>query len=207
MEGVKASGSISLDCTLAGQTRNVSFDSPVTQLDMGRLSGTNGGFSLVNRSSFPVYARITAKGLPEEGSEPALAEGLSLSVEYRDIDGKTIDPDALKPGEDMDIRVRVQNSYSQKVSEIALVHPIPASWELVNFRLGEGSSSSSFSYQDIRDDRVMTYFDLNRGEEKTVQFRVNKTYGGQYFRPAIHTYAMYDESIRALVPGVKRRGE
>jgi hypothetical protein len=49
----------------------------------------------------------------------------------------------------------------------------------------------------------MTYFDLNRGEAKTVTFRVNKTYGGNYFRPAVHAYAMYDESIRALVPGIR----
>jgi uncharacterized protein YfaS (alpha-2-macroglobulin family) len=204
MEGVKASGSVNLDCTLVNNTRSVSFDSPVTRLDMGGLPGTAGAFSLANRSPFPVYARVTAKGLPEEGSEPPLSEGLSLSVEYRDtIEGRIIDPDALKPGEDMEVRVKVRNSYSQKVSEIALVHPIPASWELVNFRLGEGGASSPFKYQDIRDDRVMTYFDLNRGEEKTVQFRVNKTYGGSYFRPAIHAYAMYDESIRALVPGVK----
>jgi uncharacterized protein YfaS (alpha-2-macroglobulin family) len=203
MDGLRAQGPLNLDCTLAGQTRNVSFESPVTQLDMGSLSGTNGAFSLTNRSSFQVYARVTAKGLPEEGAEPPLSEGLSLSVEYRGMDGRIIDPEALKLGDDMEVRVKVKNSYSRELNEIALVHPIPASWELVNFRLGGDSSSSSFKYQDIRDDRVMTYFDLNRGEEKTVSFRVNRTYGGRYFRPAIHAYAMYDESIRALVPGVK----
>jgi uncharacterized protein YfaS (alpha-2-macroglobulin family) len=203
MEGVKASGFINVDCALAGSAESVSFDSPVTQLDMGSLSGTGGAFSLANRSSFPVYARVTAKGLPEEGSEPPLSEGLSLTVEYRDTGGKIIDPDALKLGDDMEVRVTVKNSYARELSEIALVHPIPASWELINYRLGGGASSSSFKYQDIRDDRVMTYFDLNRGGEKVVSFRVNKTYGGKYFRPAIHAYAMYDESIRALAPGVK----
>jgi uncharacterized protein YfaS (alpha-2-macroglobulin family) len=204
MEGAKASGPINLNYSVANQNGNVIFETPVTQVDLGLLRGVNGAFSLTNTSAFPVYAGITAKGLPVEGAEPALSEGLSLTVEYRSIDeGRVIDPNSLKPGDDMEVRVTVQNSYSQKVSEVALVHPIPASWELINFRLGEGSASSSFKYQDIRDDRVMTYFDLNRGETKTVSFRVNKTYEGKYYRPAIHAYAMYDESIRALVPGVK----
>jgi uncharacterized protein YfaS (alpha-2-macroglobulin family) len=107
----------------------------------------------------------------------------------------------------MEVRVTVRNNQRRKVPEIALVHPVPASWELVNSRLADddndSGASSAFKYQDIRDDRVMTYFDLERGDSKTVSFRVNKTYGGTYYRPAIHAYAMYDESIRALVPGVK----
>ncbi|MDR2144278.1 MAG: hypothetical protein LBP29_07910, partial [Treponema sp.] len=85
-----------------------------------------------------------------------------------------------------------------------LVHQLPASWEIINERLGEGGSSpSSFTYQDIRDDRIMTYFDLDAGAEKTIRFRVNKTYGGSYFRPAIHAYAMYDESVAAVIPGLR----
>jgi hypothetical protein len=49
----------------------------------------------------------------------------------------------------------------------------------------------------------MTYFDLDSGAVKTIQIRVNKTYGGSYFRPAIHAYAMYDESVAALIPGTR----
>ncbi|MDR1747789.1 MAG: hypothetical protein LBR47_01885, partial [Spirochaetaceae bacterium] len=56
---------------------------------------------------------------------------------------------------------------------------------------------------DIRDDRVMTYFDLASGEKKVIRFTVNRAYGGNYFMPAIHAYAMYDESIHALIPGTR----
>jgi hypothetical protein len=49
----------------------------------------------------------------------------------------------------------------------------------------------------------MSYFDLGTNSSVVIQFRVNKTYGGNYFTPAIHAYAMYDESIRALIPGKK----
>lgn len=199
------SGSLSLDYTAAGRTGNKTFDSPSAEELFGNVSGKSASYSVTNRSARPVYVKFTARGLPVEGSEPALSEGLNLAVEYKDAGGKTINPANLKIGEDMEISVRVRNSFSQTVEEIALIVPVPASWEIINTRLagGKASSSSSFRYQDIRDDRVMTYFNLNRGEEKTISFRVNRAYNGAFFRPAIHAYAMYDESIRALVPGAK----
>ncbi len=49
----------------------------------------------------------------------------------------------------------------------------------------------------------MTYLNLNRGERKEIRFTVNKTYKGNYFMPAIHAYVMYDESIRAVIPGTR----
>jgi uncharacterized protein YfaS (alpha-2-macroglobulin family) len=97
----------------------------------------------------------------------------------------------------------VTNTRRVKVENIAVVHQLPASGEIINERIGGGGSSSSFSYQDIRDDRVMTYFDLDAGESKTIKIRVNKTYAGSYFTPAINAYAMYDESVAALIPGLK----
>jgi uncharacterized protein YfaS (alpha-2-macroglobulin family) len=199
-------GQLSLEYTLGGGSAiPVSFDAPVFQREAETLPGASTAFTVRNRSAVPVYARIVVKGLPEEGAEPAIQAGLSIQVEYRGPGGNRIGPDDLEPGEDMEVRVTVRNESRRDVSEIALVHPLPAAWELVNSRLAEGSdgTSSTFKYQDIRDDRVMTYFDLNRGQSKSVSFRVNKTYGGNYYRPAIHAYAMYDESIRALLPGVK----
>ncbi|MDR2054149.1 MAG: alpha-2-macroglobulin, partial [Treponema sp.] len=158
-------------------------------------------FRVANLSEVPVYARISARGLPREGTETAVSRGLSLQVEYRDLQGKPVDPDAVKVGDDVEIRVNVRNTGLQAVPEIAVIHPLPASWEIINYRLAGGGNSTSYDYQDIRDDRVMTYFDLGRGGQKTIVFRVNRAYGGAYFRPAVHAYAMYDESIRALVPG------
>ena len=205
VRGSAGTDELTVDYTLEGRTATVSFKTPVIQCDLGNLAGASAVFAARNRNTVPVYARIMVKGLPEEGAEPAISEGLSLQVEYRDAGGTLIQPGALKLGDDMEVRVTVRNNQRRQVPEIALVHPVPASWELVNTRLaGDGSgASSAFKYQDIRDDRVMTYFDLERGASKTVSFRVNKTYGGNYYRPAVHAYAMYDESIRALVPGVK----
>ena len=187
--------------SFGGKRGSAVFQSAAASVDAGSLAGSSGDFSLENRSAFPVYARVTAKGLPEEGAEPALAEGLVLSAEYRDMDGNAVDPASLKAGDDMEIRITLRNSSAQAVPEVALVALLPASWEIINYRLAGAEGDPGFKYQDIRDDRVMSYYDLGRGQSKTLSFRVNRAYEGNYFRPAIHAYAMYDESIRALLPG------
>jgi uncharacterized protein YfaS (alpha-2-macroglobulin family) len=204
MQNNTGSGDITLNYSAAGHAGNISFSAPVFEHSFGNVTGTSSAFSATNRSDSPVYVRFTARGLPVEGKEPALSEGLSLVVEYRDSNNRIIDPTALKLGDDMEIAVRIRNTFSTSVEEVALIVPISSSWEIVNTRIGEGTSSSQFRYQDIRDDRVMTYFNLNRGEERTIRFRVNKAYEGTFFRPAIHAYAMYDESIRALIPGIRQ---
>ena len=48
--------------------------------------------------------------------------------------------------------------------EVALSHIFPSGWEIHYARLDvpQGRSGSGFDYQDIRDDRIYTYFDIDR---------------------------------------------
>jgi uncharacterized protein YfaS (alpha-2-macroglobulin family) len=202
MQANSSGGDLSLSFNAAGRTESISFGTPTAEFSYGDVTGTQTPYTVTNRANVPVYVGFTSRGLPVEGSEPALSEGLTMTVEYKSK-GAVINPANLKLGEDMEIIVRVRNSFTANVEEIALVHPISASWEIMNTRIGGAASSANLRYQDIRDDRVMTYFNLNRGEEKAVSFRVNKSYEGTFYRPAIHAYAMYDESIRALIPGAR----
>jgi len=67
---------------------------------------------------------------------------------------------------------------------------------------GEGAFKSSGStYQDIRDDRVYTYFNLSAGESVTYYIQLNAAYLGRYFLPGTYAEAMYDNSISAGVNG------
>jgi uncharacterized protein YfaS (alpha-2-macroglobulin family) len=195
---------LNVEYNFAGTGNSAVFSSQVFQVNLGNPSGTSGNFTVTNRSAAPVYARVSVRGLPEEGKEEPLSRGLDLKVEYRNASGAAINPEALNPGEDMTINLTVTNTRRVKVENIALVHQLPASWEILNDRLGaENSPPSNTVYQDIRDDRVMSYLALNPDSSRTVTIRVNKTYGGSYFRPAIHAYAMYDESVAALIPGAR----
>jgi len=87
---------------------------------------------------------------------------------------------------------------------LALTQVFPSGWEILNDRLNEipgASNVQNFTYQDIRDDRVYTYFDLRPNERKTFRVALNSTYAGRFYLPTVGVQAMYDNTINARVPG------
>ncbi len=56
-------------------------------------------------------------------------------------------------------------------------------------------------YQDIRDDRVYSYYNLAPLATKTFVVELNATYLGKFYLPTLYTEAMYDNMINAKLPG------
>ena len=59
-------------------------------------------------------------------------------------------------------------------------------------------------FQDIRDDRVLTYFDLPATKNDLTyvyKIQLNAAYAGRYFLPATNVEGMYDNRLRATAPG------
>jgi uncharacterized protein YfaS (alpha-2-macroglobulin family) len=54
---------------------------------------------------------------------------------------------------------------------------------------------------DIRDDRVLQYFSLRRGETIRFQTRLNAAYLGRYYLPSVLVEAMYDATKQARTAG------
>ena len=89
---------------------------------------------------------------------------------------------------------------------MALSQIFPSGWEILNTRMDESVSlekQSKHEYQDIRDDRVYTYFSLSSGERKTFIVNLIATYSGTYFLPSATCEAMYDKSINARIHGMQ----
>ena len=55
----------------------------------------------------------------------------------------------------------------------------------------------------MRDDRVLSYFNLAAGESKTVKIKLNAAFLGEYYFPAISSEAMYQPNIRARTAGLQ----
>ncbi len=89
-------------------------------------------------------------------------------------------------------------------SQMALTQVFPGGWEILNTRLynSEGAFKSSVSqYMDIRDDRVLHYFNINGNETLTYYVQLNAAYPGKYFLPGAYCEAMYDHTISSGLAG------
>jgi hypothetical protein len=101
---------------------------------------------------------------------------------------------------------KVTNTSFDRLDNIALTQMLPSGWEILNTRMFEtsyGIEESAYDYRDIRDDRVNTYFSLNRGESKTFVIILNAAYKGEYNQPAIVCEAMYTPDCRSRIPGTR----
>ena len=134
------------------------------------------------------------------------------SKQLADMAGSPISVEDIRQGTDFMSAVTLSNiSGTSDYSNLALTHIIPSGWEIYNERMivPEVSSSSTneanvpessagkYTYKDIRDDRVLTYFDLRRGESKTFTVRLQATYAGNFILPAVQCEAMYDVNVQA----------
>ncbi|MBN1480671.1 hypothetical protein JXA70_10395 [candidate division KSB1 bacterium] len=182
--------------------QNITSDAPIFQRELSAGMDSTGSIKLVNESASVLYPRLIMSGLPKLGSETSASNGLSCHVAYHDKAGKSVDISQLSQGMDVIAEVTVKNiGNTGRYDEIAVAHLVPSGWEIHNERLTDGAKVGDIEYQDIRDDRVYTFFDLNQGEEKTIRLLLTASYIGTYYLPPIYIEAMYDATINARVKG------
>ncbi|MFO7371053.1 MAG: alpha-2-macroglobulin family protein [Bacteroidales bacterium] len=188
-----------------GKTINVVSSKPLTQV---RLSLPRNAKTLpltINNSGKAIlFTRIIMEGIPESGEEKEFSNNLNISIAYQTRDGKPVDVSRVAQGTDFLAVVSVYNPGAFRYRQMALTQIFPPGWEIRNNRLADAAVSENISnpeYQDIRDDRIYTYFDLARGERKTFVVQLNAAYLGRYYLPGTYCEAMYDNSISALKKG------
>ncbi len=176
---------------------------PVVQVDVP-IDRTQ-QVSIQNTHNNILYARLLTTGQPPIGAETADYADLGMNVRYTNAAGEDIDPTSLVQGTDFIAEVTLRNPGTRGIryEEMALTQIFPSGWEIINTRVtGQANTpSSAAEHQDIRDDRVYTYFDLPKGGEKTYRIRLNAAYEGRYYLPGVHCAAMYDDSIFARETG------
>ncbi len=181
-----------------------SSNMPIVQQPLEIGKQTEATITLKNTSGGSIFPRIIMEGLPAPGTETAAQNGMSIDVKYVNLKGRTIIPDTLEQGTDFAAIVTVGHTGTESVyEEIALSHLVASGWEIHNKRmdLGDNQSSGQFEYQDIRDDRVYTYFDLKRKDSKTFEILLNASYLGRFYLPMVTVETMYDATINARIPG------
>ena len=127
-----------------------------------------------------------------------------MQVVYRDLDNRKIDPSQIRQGMDFKIIATVTHrGVKPHLTDLALTQIMPSGWEILPSRLGISTTENkNFTYRDIRDDRVMTYFSLNQNAQKSFEILVNAAYAGKYFMPGTLCEDMYDHTVQARKNGM-----
>ena len=187
--------------TISGESeKSISSDKAASLI---RLPAKAANITVKNLGENLLFVRITATGQPATGGEQAQASNLQLHVEYTDLEGKPIAAQKLTQGTDFLAKVTLRHPgalapFSQ-YRELALEQIFPSGWEIANSRLDQldYGRESPFTYRDIRDDRITTFFNLDNGQQATYLVRLTAAYKGKFYLPATRCSAMYDNSITA----------
>ncbi|MBS1735289.1 MAG: hypothetical protein JSS98_01635 [Bacteroidetes bacterium] len=189
--------------------QQIAINSPsyIYQLPIDIQKGS-ASINLNNNGQNVLYVRVINRGQPLTGenikveNNPAV---LAMTVSYLNRNMQAIDVAHLQQGTDFIAKVSIKNPGGRGYYErMALTQIFPSGWEIINTRLQEGEGSwknSPSEYQDVRDDRVYTYFGLGQNETVTYYVQLNAAYLGKYFLPGTYCTAMYDHTINAGTKG------
>ncbi|RAV99397.1 alpha-2-macroglobulin family protein [Pseudochryseolinea flava] len=204
--GLNQRGEIKFSYTLRGKENDAMSAKSVTQIPVP-ISGTKKeNVSITNESKGNLFVRLIAEGTPAQGKEDDAQKDLSVSIRYTDTKGNAVDVTRLEQGTEFVAEVSVRHTGIRSWYEnMALSQVFPSGWEISNLRLTgdeEFLKNSYFDYQDIRDDRVYTYFGLSVNEERVYRVMLTAAYAGKFYLPATSCEAMYDNTIYARKKGM-----
>lgn len=208
--GKNASGSkIIASTNIAGVKADINSNSYLRQIPVGFKNG-NTAVLFTNKGNNTLYLKLVTRGKPLTGdsskpvNNPAI---LAMNVAYISQDGTPVDVSKLSQGTDFIAKVTIKNTGKRgSYTQMALSQIFASGWEILNARLSDTEGESKFksswmTYQDIRDDRVYTYFNINENETLTYYVQLNATYPGRYFLAPTLCQAMYDNTITASTAG------
>lgn len=190
---------------LGNEKKDVVSQKPVFQKQLDFSNNENGTISLKNNSDAILYVKLSLTGVPVIGDQTFAANNLKLTVKYLYMNGNQLDVTQLQQGTDFMAEVTVYNpGVLGYYKEMALTTIFPSGWEIHNTRMDEfdsGHTADKPRYMDIRDDRIYSFFDVDKYKKKTFYYTLNATYLGKFYMPTISCEAMYDHEINARVPG------
>lgn len=198
---------IAFSASIAGQQqKNTGGSTPIIQMDVPIDEVSNKSVNLKNTGKKVLFANLILQGQPLIGQEEDESNNLKISVSYKGLDGSTIDPGAIPQGTDFIAAVTISHPGTRPnyYREMALDQIFPSGWEILNTRMDNVQNfkqTDRADYQDFRDDRVYTFFDLPVNKQHTYYVQLNAAYQGRFYLPAVSCGAMYDNTISASRAG------
>lgn len=199
-------GDLKFTYTYNGKEVTANTEMTIAQVSLPADGLKPGNLKITSGSKGALFVRLITEGVPARGAEEDGEKNLSINVTYTNSDGGVIDPVQLEQGTAFVATVTVFNPGMRGIyKNLALNQIFPSGWEINNLRLtgddGARITGDVPTYQDIRDDRVYTYFDLGANQRKTFKVLLTASYAGSYYLPAVSCEAMYDNAVYARKKG------
>ncbi|MEC8968642.1 MAG: MG2 domain-containing protein [Bacteroidota bacterium] len=195
------------EITVNGNTSSVSTKSPISQNVLSFKSNGTGTVKLVNNSKKKIFIKQQLSGIPISGDNSSAQSNLTMKVTYLDLKENIISVREIEQGTDFIAEVEIYHpGLKSNYTNLALTQIFPSGWEIRNTRMDVNASTllkDKPDYQDFRDDRVMTYFNISKNKKKKFRVILNASYLGEFNLPTVYCEAMYENEINARVGGYR----
>ena len=199
--GNSNSKGFSFDYTINSVSNKVKTESFFKQIDVNVDQENNGNISVSNTTDKMLFANLQLRGIPiYDGNVIKEESNLKMEVKYFSMEDVEIDPSTITQGTDFYEEITLTHpGLKSDYENLALTQIFPSGWEIRNSRMDllHSAKKDVFTYQDIRDDRVYTYFNLKKGETKVLKIQLNASFLGRYYLPIANCEAMYDHTVNA----------
>lgn len=187
-----------------------------------KLSGANKTIDLTkyfgkeikikNLSDKKLYTNYIFQGQMSLKEQGAYAKELRLKTFIYDEEGKRVyNLNNIKKGQSLWYIYKVEKQKNKRYKNIALAQNLGSGFEIENLRINNGNypewvydiiGSEAYSRNvDIRDDRMIWFFDMYYGSSSYFVAKYNAVTPGTFFMPGATVEAMYSNEIGASLKG------
>lgn len=151
-----------------------------------------------NQSKGKMFVRLIVSGKDPVMPLPKKESNMLLSVDYRTTDGKVVNIENIKQGSNFIASITVKNpgTFNAWLENLAMTYTVPGGWEINNERMsGAYVKHNAIEYQDFRDDKVISYFNLRSGQEIKIDIPLTAAYSGTFYQPPVACETMYYDDV------------
>lgn len=198
-------------------------------LQAGSWSADARRLRFTNDSSLSAWRVVSQGGYDRDQPAKAIKDGLEITRDYTDTNGKAIDK--VTVGQEIDVHLKIRSTDGSDYDDIAIVDLLPGGFEPViqpppavtdqqqdgrdhgdgggdsdvkasewRSPIGVGNSSWALDYADVREDRVVLYGTATSNVGEFV-YRIKATNAGKFIVPPAYGEALYDRRVQARTAG------
>jgi len=182
-----------------------------------------------NESALQAWRVVSQGGYDRDVASKVIKDGLEITRDYTDVNGKAIDQVTL--GQEIDVHLKIRATGNDGVGNVAIVDLLPGGFEPViqpppvvtdqssngdaqedaggdstvkpgewRSPIGVGNATWRLEYADIREDRVVLYGDALPDVGEFV-YRIKATNAGKFIVPPAYGESLYDRRVQARTAG------